>query len=354
MKKSVALYNPYLDVLGGGEKHILSILQVLAEVGWKVDIFWESDLSKKIANQLGLSFRNLRFVPNIFFKKPLLTKLSHLQKYDLFFYVTNGSYFFSSAKKNFVFCMVPNKALYQMNLINKLKTINFRFISNSNYTQKWLEKWGISSTVIYPYIPDNLFDNQNQKKEKQILSVGRFFKHLHAKKHEEIIKTFIRFQTKYPDFKLILIGGLKNEDMLYYKSLQTLANHNKNIVFVPNASYKELRRYYQSSLFYWHFTGYGVKEDVNPEMVEHLGMTPVEAMAGGAIPFCFNAGGPKEIVKNGDNGFLFDTTEELIQKTEKLLTQNDLIQAIRSKAYEYTKTNFTYQIFKIKVTETVL
>ena len=42
--KRVALYNPYLDTLGGGEKHILSILDVFAEQGYEINIFWDKNL----------------------------------------------------------------------------------------------------------------------------------------------------------------------------------------------------------------------------------------------------------------------------------------------------------------------
>ncbi|EKE14265.1 MAG: hypothetical protein ACD_12C00601G0004, partial [uncultured bacterium] len=33
--KRIALYDPYLSTLGGGEKHILSILDVFAEQGYE-------------------------------------------------------------------------------------------------------------------------------------------------------------------------------------------------------------------------------------------------------------------------------------------------------------------------------
>ncbi len=40
-RKKAALYDPFLDVMGGGEKHILSILKVLEEKGFEIHIFLE-------------------------------------------------------------------------------------------------------------------------------------------------------------------------------------------------------------------------------------------------------------------------------------------------------------------------
>jgi len=354
-KKTAALYDPYLDVMGGGEKHILSILQVLEKEGYDISLFWDQDLSSFIQNKLNLKFNKLTFLPNIFSSNSPIEKIKALKNFDLFFYVTNGSYFVSSAKKNVIFCMVPNIKLYNMNIINRLKTLNTLFISNSVYTQHWLQKWGIKSDVIYPYVTNDLLETEFEiKREKIILSVGRFFGHLHAKRHEEIIEAFLKFQKNYQDFRLVLIGGLKDEDRLYFESLEKIIGTNKNILLKPNAPYPELLKYYRKSMFFWHFTGYGLDEEKHPEMVEHLGMTPIEAMACGTIPFCFQAGGPKEVISDGINGFLFKNKEKLFAETEKVLKNSDLYKTIQKNGQEYVKKHFSFTVFEKKVKETLL
>mgnify|MGYP001588852316 FL=1 len=349
------LYDPYLDVMGGGEKHILSILQVLEKGGYDISLFWDQDLSSSIKNKLNLSFSNLAFIPNIFKSQSPIEKVKALNKFDIFFYVTDGSYFFSGAKKNIIFCMVPNPALYQMNLVNKLKTLNNQFIANSSYTQKLLQKWGIKSDVIYPYVTEDLLQTKpGMEKEKIILSVGRFFGHLHAKKHEEIIKSFLTFQKTHKDFKLVLIGGLKDEDKTYFQSLVKLVGDNKNILLKPNVPYAELVEYYRKSMFFWHFAGYGVDEKKHPEMVEHLGMAPLEAMAAGTVPFCYEAGGPKEIISDGENGFLFINSDKLLSKTEKVLKDENEYKKVQRKGQEYVKKYFSFEVFEKKVKEILL
>ena len=67
-RKKVGLYDPFLDVMGGGERHILSILQVLESEGYDASIFWDTDLTKHIENTLNLPFQSLTFVKNVFKK----------------------------------------------------------------------------------------------------------------------------------------------------------------------------------------------------------------------------------------------------------------------------------------------
>jgi glycosyltransferase involved in cell wall biosynthesis len=354
-RKTAALYDPYLDVMGGGEKHILSILQVLEKEGYDISLFWDRDLTSSLKNKLNLSFSDLSFVPNIFKTLSPVKKILALKKFDMFFYVTDGSYFFSGAKKNVIFCMVPRPDLYRMNFLNRLKMLNNQFIANSSYTRKLLEKWGVKSDVIYPYVTEDFFQSKSgREKEKVILSVGRFFGHLHAKKHDQIIRAFLTFQKTHRDFKLILIGGLKDEDRTYFQSLERIVDGNKNIVLKPNASYTDLLACYRKSMFFWHFTGYGVDEKKHPEMVEHLGMTPLEAMAAGAVPFCYDAGGPKEIIADGGNGYLFRNSDELLSKTEKALNDIHKYGKIQQTGRTYVNNHFSFAVFEKRVREIVL
>jgi len=351
-KLKAALYNPYLDVLGGGEKHILSILKAI-EDKYEINIFWDEPLENEIKQKFSLQFINkLKWLPNIFRKRGnWLEKFIILRKFDLFFYVTDGSYFFSGAKKNFVFCMVPRRDLYGMTFVNRLKTLNFRFITNSCFTHLWLEKWGIKNDYIYPYINNEFIslDLKKIKKEKIIVSVGRFFRHLHAKRQDFIIESFKKLQQNhhlFKDFKLYLIGGLKEEDKNYFKELKLIAGGNKNIIFLPNASYQTLIEYYKKSMFYWHATGYGVDEKKNPEAVEHMGITSLEAIAAGCVAFCHNSGGSKEMVTNGINGFLYDNLDELINKTTIVYRNENQRQKLTENAKEYVVENFSYEVFK--------
>ncbi len=358
--RKAALYDPYLDTLGGGEKHILSILKVLQESGFELHIYWDTNVSEQIKSKFNLQFSsNLIFHENMFKTSSSLQKLGELRQYEALFYVTDGSYFFSSAKNTFIFCMVPQKNLYHMNPLNRLKLKKARFISNSEFTQKWLSQWHVQSAVIYPYINDDLLKLNlvDFKKEKIILSVGRFFGHLHTKKHDVAINAFRnlkKMQKQFIDFQLILTGSLIEEDKEYFNSLVSLIGSDSSIILKPNISYENLIELYKKSLFYWHFAGYGVDEKVNPEQVEHFGITPLEAMAAYCIPFCFAAGGPKYFISSGNNGYLFKNEDELQASMKQIFTDITLFEHMQKTAHQYVVNNFSYQKFEAKVKEVIL
>jgi len=355
-RKKAILYDPFLDVLGGGERHILSILEVLSHQGWEISVLWDQDLTPQIESRLHIEMP-ITFEKNIFrkgYRRDVVEKQDFLKKYDAFFYVTNGSYFFASAKRNFIFCMVPQKNLYKMNIFNKVKTLNYKFISNSQYTQYWLQKWNVTSNVLYPYISSDFFQyHEGLPKEKIILSVGRFFPHLHSKRHDVTIKWFRKMQDMglLTDYKLVIVGNVKNEDQEYFENIQDLANENKNIELKPNAKYKEILTLYKKASFYWHMAGYEVDETTHPEQVEHLGITPLEAMASGCIVLAYQAGGLRELIKPQQNGFMFTSQEELMNEMKMLLHDEDKQDEIRAHAYEYVKNNFSYTIFEKNVLE---
>ncbi len=361
-QKKVALYNPYLDVLGGGEKHILSILKVFNELGNKIYIFWDDDLNETIKKSFGLIFKpQIGFLPNIFKNKKFpfstIEILKKTSRFDYFFYVTDGSYFFSLAKKNFIFSMVPNKKLYPTMIINRIKTYNYKLIANSKFTQKFLNKWGIQSIVIEPYIEDEFINLPLTKKDKIILSVGRFFPHLHRKNQDLIIQMFKKIKQRnqlFKDYKLILAGRLKEEDKNYFEFLTNIVNDDPSIILKTNINYQELLNLYQKAKYYWHFTGLGINENESPEKFEHFGIAPLEAMAAGCCLVAYQGGRLKELIIDKKNGLLFQNEEELSKKINEVETNFNLYQEIIKNGKDFVKKNYSYQIFKNKVIQLLM
>lgn len=351
--KRVALFDPYLDTMGGGEKHILSMIEVLAEKGYEVTIFWDRNMNQDLKERFTLKYAGkYRYLPNIFKKPDPVNTFKVLSRFDCFFYVTDGSYFASGAGKNFVFAMVPDKKLYALNIVNRLKLWNYKFISNSPYTTDHLISWGIKPETITPYIAQDVLEAKSEKKEKIILSVARFFPHLHSKNQSQILTAFKRLKGSSPlfkDYKLVLVGGLKDEDREYFNGLKKLASKDRAITFKPNVSNAELLSFYGKASYFWHFTGFGVDGKTNPEMVEHFGIAPLEAMATGGITFCFNAGGPREFIKDGETGFLFSEIDEIVEKMIDVEKNVALKDRVRKSASQLVKNRYNYQVFKEKV-----
>lgn len=358
-RKKVALYDPYLDSLGGGENHSLSICKALEDVNYTVDVFWDENYQTRIADQFNLHFRTLQFKPNIFKNKTGdFTKLRQLHQYDIFIYVTDGSYFFSSAKHNYVFAMVPQKDLFYMSPLNLLKLHNYRFVTNSKFTHNQLRDWGIKSDVIYPYLADEHINADiSQPREKIILNVGRFFRTLHAKRQDIAIKTFLELRTRIDslrEYKLVLAGGVNDRDQDYMKELRELAGGDPHIQFEPNIGYSDLMNLYAKAEMYWHFAGYGINAKEHPEQVEHLGITPLEAMARGCLTFCYRAGGPEETIQDGQTGWLFRNEQELQDKLNHILSKTDEQVRVRYHAKQFIREHFSYTVFADRVKQVLI
>src|SRR3990167_7556860 len=133
--KKVLLYSPYLHILGGGERHILSIMQIFDNAGYQVDIVCDDmNILRAITNRLHIDFKHAKIIPNFFATNSVLTKLLITSKYDYLFYVTDGSYFLSRAKSNYIFAMYPQSELYNEKFVNRLKLLNFSIVSNGSFT----------------------------------------------------------------------------------------------------------------------------------------------------------------------------------------------------------------------------
>src|SRR3989339_690373 len=109
-----AIYNPYLDTLGGGEKYTLSFAKVLAEdLGYDVSIEWkEEKIKEKLIARFGLKLpQNINFVKNI----------NRGDSYDICFWVSDGSIPTLRAKKNYIHFQVPFHDVDGRSLLNKMK-----------------------------------------------------------------------------------------------------------------------------------------------------------------------------------------------------------------------------------------
>lgn len=353
--RKVGLYDPYLDVLGGGEKYLLQMLATCEDLGYQPTIYWDADLTTEIKNRLNITFKHVRFEKNIFQDASLnsFQRFLKLKEYDVFLYISDGSYFFSGAKKNIVHAMVPQRHLYLASQLNRVKHLNWQFVANSHFTQSFLSRWGVRSTVLYPYLDQNFLGSPRAKKESLILSVGRFFGTLHSKNHEAMVEFFLKNEKVFHGHTLVLAGGLKDEDRSYFDKLAKRVASNASIILRPNVSYDELLGLYLKARYYWHFAGFGIDDRKHPELVEHLGITPMEAMAMRAVPFCFNAGGPKELIADGVNGYLFDSLSELREKMSKAMRNEKQTQLVADQAHDFAQKNFSYDVYRNNIKQLI-
>lgn len=310
------IYDPYLDTLGGGEKYCLTLAEYLLKRGAEVDLFWEEeDLKEKIEQRLGIDIKKANFVP---VPKGIFKKFIVQRKYDLLFFMGDGSIPLMFGKKNILHFQVPFSGIRGDRLSNRIKLrMVHKVICNSRFTQKLIDKeFKIKSEVVYPPIDIGKF--KPGKKENMILSVGRFSRLLQVKNQDILIRSFKNlFKRGLKSWELVLAGGSEVGSGNYVLQLRKMAE-GYPIRILENVSLSELSSYYARAKLFWAANGYGVEEDKCPEKVEHFGIAVVEAMSAGAVPLLVAKGGFKEIIEDKKSGYYWQSPSDLENKTIKL------------------------------------
>ncbi|HUD20188.1 MAG TPA: glycosyltransferase family 4 protein [Patescibacteria group bacterium] len=334
----IGIYSPYLDSLGGGERYVFSLAEHWSQIH-NVSVFWDDNKVKaEVQKRFSIDLAKVSIVANVFQLGNSIGKLMTTSSYDLIFFLSDGSIPLSAAKYNILHFQVPFSHIS----MPFWKAFRYqRIVCNSEFTKKHLDPHlVIPRTVIYP--PVDVSALKPGRKSKILLSVGRFNGHYGAKKQNVLIETFRKLY-KSPllkGWKLVIAGGLLSSDTDYFNSLKLKAK-GLPVEFYPNCSYETLNTHYSAASIYWHAAGYG---ETKPEHMEHFGITTVEAMAAGAVPVVFDGGGQPEIIANRKSGFLWNTTEELIQETTTLIKNTELRSAMAAAALK-SSTAFTKDRF---------
>ena len=226
----------------------------------------------------------------------------------------------------------PAKYLYQSWAWKKrMETYQFK-TAISDYSRLWARRrWGIDCTIVYPPVNTSFGEAD---KEKMVLSVGRFALHGHGhrKNQEEMLEVYGRMQRECSlGWKYFCVGGLDvtPAHQAYFEQLSALAAES-GAALVANLPRNELTSLYERASIFWHASGYGQNGD--PLMVEHFGMSTVEAMAAGCVPVVINKGGQSEIVEHGVSGFVWNTLDELKNYTARLMSDDNLLRQMSAAA----------------------
>lgn len=368
----IAIYAPYLQVSGGGEKYIGSIAEILSARNTVDFIAFKKPNLEKIGKNLNLNLTKVGVQLLAPDKRPHVNayRVSQATRhYDLFLNQEHFTVIRSLAKTGILICEVPptntntkpmlspvtcrskgqilNRMVLRAFFDPALKSYD-KVLCNSGFTQKWAVRWYRKKVeVLYPSV--KVEEIRPFQKQKIILNVGRFFVGGNCKKQLETIKIF---KTLYDENRSLLkeweyhLVGMLSEDPRGQEYLNSCTNEAAGypVKFHINVSFQTLRELYGFSRILIHATGMAKNELESPDLMEHFGIVPVEAMSGGCVPIVISKGGLSEIVQDGVNGFLWSSEQELKQELLAVITDNELWQRLSKNAVERSQ-QFSVQKF---------
>lgn len=171
-----------------------------------------------------------------------------------------------------------------------------RYVINSEYTARLFEEaYGVRLPVVYPpmQVPAQSF-REDDLAERDTLT---FFSRINPKKRPEMVLELAR---RHPEMRCLIMGAVSPNRQAYLESLRSrsLEMNLTNVVFAANLPIEKVREELKRTRFY-----------VFPAEGEHFGITTVETIACGAVPYVHDSGGQREIVPDprlrfGEEDFL--------------------------------------------------
>lgn len=345
---NIGIYSPDLDTFTLNEKYLLAAASLLS-FEHKVTIFWDDTLIlKKAAEKFSLDLSRVNISSNVFsgktnFLKRFLSTLS----FDRLLFSSKGSIPFVGAKKLLVLFQKPVGGMNtdSFAFIFRKSRVS-KFVTVSHYTKKFIDsKFGSESIVLYP--PSMSDINIDAQKENMILSVIELdyaSVKRHIKEVETVLLAFKMFQKKrLKGWRLVICcnTSLNEDDCI---KLEKKITH-KKAQLVLNPSLDSIIELLSKAKIYWQATGFKENLEEFPERAEQFGTFALDAMSYGAVPMLINKGGLPEIIIDNENGYLWDSIEELVENTHRICVDNKKFQDMSEKAID-TSANFSIERFK--------
>ncbi|MBT3249353.1 MAG: glycosyltransferase family 4 protein [Candidatus Pacebacteria bacterium] len=356
----ICIYSPYIPKhTGGGEKYILDVATSLAKkhtVSIAIPQQYAGDASivKKYERFLNRSLDNVFFVPSpLGSAASFIKKLFWTRQFDVVYYLTDGSLFLSLAKKNILHIQFPLK-IDKSSTLEQFKLKKWQVKNtNSEFTKEIVESsWPVKVDLIHnPLVDVGELSKASHliKKEKIILSVGRFFRQLHSKRQDVLIDVFRKLVTKYPTetkgWKLVFIGSVEDKE---YLSAVKRKKRGLPVEFYHDLDRKELLDWYAKASIYWHAAGFNVDQEKHPEKVEHFGISTAEAMSAGCVPVVHGKGGQLEVLGEKLINLLWNDEDECLEKTKQVMSSEKLRSKYQGIARKQVK-NFDLNVFEKKL-----
>ena len=265
--------------------------------------------------------------------------------YDLFITFCDRVPIYCSAPRGVVVIRFPHDfipSLYRAFWLEHLASYQL-MLSNSYYTQFWTRVfWEIDCPVVYPPVS---YRTAMIAKENLIVSAGPF-ETACPQKQLELISAFKQLKRQLPDWSLTIIGELGGNpaSKTYFEAVCDAAK-DSDVTVLANPNVDEQFEIFNRGRLFWLAAGLDKELQYQPERAIPFSLHLIQAMAAGCVPLAPNAGGLSEVLRHGENGFFWDTTTELIERSVLLARDENgrlgLAKAARLRALDFRPERFT-------------
>ncbi|MGE5102482.1 MAG: TIGR04063 family PEP-CTERM/XrtA system glycosyltransferase [Deltaproteobacteria bacterium] len=153
-----------------------------------------------------------------------------------------------------------------------------------------------------------------------------------------LIDAFAELARARSDVRLVFVGGGPREEAMKVRAVQSGAAD--RIIFAGRVPHDDVQRYYSViDLLVYPRLPVRVTELVTP-------LKPLEAMAQGRLLVASDVGGQRELVRDGETGFLFraGSATALVERVNEVLASRDAWARIRAQARKYVETERTWRM----------
>jgi glycosyltransferase involved in cell wall biosynthesis len=134
-------------------------------------------------------------------------------------------------------------------------------------------------------------------------------------------------------WRLVVLGGCEPKQRAYLDRVKHEAA-GLPIDIHANAARSLVESQMSTASIFWSATGLGEDTEKRPWTNEHFGMTTAEAMAGGCVPVVIDRAGQREIVRDGVDGFRWDSDPQWRIRTVQVATDEKLRARLSASAIE--------------------
>ncbi len=313
----IAIFHDYFGAVGGGEKTVLTLAEILgADI-----ITTDTDALSIIKPHVPVHslFPTIKIPPLKQVSASLYFSLAdYRDQYDFFIFTGNWSIHAATMHTpNLWYCFTPTRAFYDLYDTFRLRQdpitrtlftawtsihrpMNLRAVQNvesiisiSRTVAERVEKYyHRNSSVIYPPIDISRY---------HCLEYGDFWLSVNRLYPEKRIELQIEAFREMPDERLIIVGGYSKGDHAARYANRILNDLPPNVEYHGEVSESELIDLYARC-----------KGHITTAMDEDYGLTPLEAMASGKPVIAVNEGGYRETVPKKCGFLIFPKKRDVI------------------------------------------